>query len=398
MAQQHANPPRDPEIAELAAALWKRIDNLADGMAGRIRDEIDFYRSGALVEPDDLHASCAANIEFVLASIGGDVHDPAAARATGRRRAGQGAPLPEVTAAFRIGFHDLWDAVVAEAAATGVASHEALVRAASQLWDVQAIYTDAMSTAYRDVLSQQLLAHDQERSALVEALLEGRLRDGSTVWEMADLLRLPHHGPFVVVAAEPPELGRQALPAVEARLGGVGLASAWRLMPDLQVGVVCLQRSGQLDRLVEWLRGNAIQRVGVSPPYDELGGTGQALRFARIALSGSVAGALVTVFDSAPLAVAAVGTPDVMARFVHNVLGGLDDLPRDDRTVLLDTFEAWLDAGGSANDTAERLFCHPNTVRHRMRRIEERTGRSLTDPRAVTELCLAVEALRRLPT
>jgi len=326
--------------------------------------------------------------------MGGAVFDPVAARATGRRRAEQGAPLPDVMAAYRVGTRYLWEAVVA--AATGTVSNEAVVRAASQLWDVQSIYTDAMSTAYRDVLAAQSLEHEQQRSALVEALLEGRVVDGGTLWETADLLRLPHQGPYVVVAAEVPELGRPALHGPEERLRSDDLPSAWRLLPDLQIGLVCLHRDGRLDKLVDLLRRSATGRVGVSPPYDDLRETGQALRFARIAMTASVDSEPVTLFDDAPLTVAAVAAPDVMSRVVRNVLGGLDDLPRDDRTVLLDTFEAWLDSGGSANDTADRLFCHPNTVRHRLRRIEERTGRSLGQPREVAELCLALEAVRRL--
>lgn len=39
---------------------------------------------------------------------------------------------------------------------------------------------------------------------------------------------------------------------------------------------------------------------------------------------------------------------------------------------------------------------HPNTVRYRLKRLEERTGRSLSDPRWVAELSLAYEIDRRL--
>jgi len=40
---------------------------------------------------------------------------------------------------------------------------------------------------------------------------------------------------------------------------------------------------------------------------------------------------------------------------------------------------------------AAALFCHPNTVRHRLRRIEEHTGRSISAPLDLAELCLAFE-------
>ncbi|MEV7040804.1 helix-turn-helix domain-containing protein [Amycolatopsis sp. NPDC051061] len=38
------------------------------------------------------------------------------------------------------------------------------------------------------------------------------------------------------------------------------------------------------------------------------------------------------------------------------------------------------------------LFCHPNTIRHRLRRIESATGRSLSDPKTTAEILIAIEA------
>jgi hypothetical protein len=34
----------------------------------------------------------------------------------------------------------------------------------------------------------------------------------------------------------------------------------------------------------------------------------------------------------------------------------MDELPAEERTVLLETFQAWLQAGGSANDTAAKIY------------------------------------------
>ena len=51
----------------------------------------------------------------------------------------------------------------------------------------------------------------------------------------------------------------------------------------------------------------------------------------------------------------------------------------------------------SAIEAGKHLYCHPNTVRHRLRRIERHTGRSLQDPRSSAELFIALETLRRLP-
>lgn len=70
---------------------------------------------------------------------------------------------------------------------------------------------------------------------------------------------------------------------------------------------------------------------------------------------------------------------------------GFDDLSDEDRKVLFETFRVWQDNDASVNSAAEVLICQPNTVRHRLRRIEKRTGRSLSRPRDVAELRLAFE-------
>jgi DNA-binding PucR family transcriptional regulator len=66
------------------------------------------------------------------------------------------------------------------------------------------------------------------------------------------------------------------------------------------------------------------------------------------------------------------------------------------RRILFDTFRVWQENDASVNAVAERLTCHPNTVRHRLRQIEKYTGWSLSRPRDVAELCLAFEVHRRL--
>jgi DNA-binding PucR family transcriptional regulator len=194
-------------------------------------------------------------------------------------------------------------------------------------------------------------------------------------------------------------VGRHCLPGVEVALQVADVSSAWRLTPDLQVGIVCLPRPEHLTRLLSTLKRLATgSRVGVSPPFDDLAGTAGALRLARIAMAGSLAErSPVTVFDRDSLAVAAVASPEVNRRIATTVLAGLDVMPAHERAVLLDTLEAWLDCNGSTADTAEKIYCHHNTVRHRLHRIEHYTGRSLSVPRDLTALCLALEVERRLP-
>jgi hypothetical protein len=388
----------DRDIARLAEALLDRLDEMAAAMAQRVAAEVPFYVDSAMVPLDDLGKDCYAQLGAILPTLGSPLApDTAYARQSGRQRATEGVPLPMVMDSYRVSGRFIWETLVAEAQRTGALDSAALVRAASQIWLILDSFTQAMATAYRDVVTERIIAHEHERSALVAALLDGRITDTQSLWESAEALGISRRGPFVVVAAELASVGRQALPEVDARLRAQDLPSAWRLLPDLQVGIVVLpDQNGGLDRLVAVLDRHARHPIGVSPPYSTLDGTRTALRFAKIAMSGvATGGPKVIVFDQSPLAVTAASTPEVMARIVGSILGPLDRFPAAERATLLDTLEAWRDSGGSTEQAAAVLFCHPNTVRHRLRRITEATGRSFTAPQDIAELCLALEAARQ---
>ncbi|WP_344113420.1 helix-turn-helix domain-containing protein [Kribbella alba] len=386
----------DRQIARLATALLSRLDELAETMAEWIQGEVTAYVDSELVPYADLREDCRAQLRSILPTLcGPEAADISYARHSGRQRAALGVPLAKVMEAYRVGGRFIWEALVAEAQNTRLLGSEALVRAASRIWLILDDFTDAMAGAYRDAVAERIVAQEHERSALVAALLEARITEHETLWEAAEILRISHRGPFVVVAAEVPEVGRRAFPDMEVRLRSVGMSSAWRLLADLQVGIVVLPESGRMDQLVAALTVHAEHRVGVSPRYSRLDGTREALRFAKFAILGTAAGTKVTLFDSSPLAVTAASTPEVMARIVNSTLGPLDTTPAADREVLLDTLEAWRDCGGSTERAAKQLFVHPNTVRQRLRRIAELTGCTLTAPRDVARLCLALEAVRQ---
>jgi DNA-binding PucR family transcriptional regulator len=136
-------------------------------------------------------------------------------------------------------------------------------------------------------------------------------------------------------------------------------------------------------------------RAGVSPVYASLGDTPRALHYARLVLGTLPAGApAVAQFEETPLRVLAAAAPDAAGELARTVLGSVLDLPAPDRSTLLGTLRAWFEAGGSAVETGKRIYCHPNKVRYRLRRLQEHTGRSLDDPRAVAELLAALDALR----
>ena len=255
----------------------------------------------------------------------------------------------------------------------------------------------ALVAGYRDEQKRQLLAEASGRSDLIDALLEGRAFDEWSLWQVAGRLRLPINGPFVVIAAPIPSAGDEPLPEIESKLRSLDIFSAWRRLPDLQVGVVHVASDRQLDRVVALMSRMTTARVGVSAAFRDLRDTPRALHFARVMLRGPTdSTSSVAVFDGSILATAAVSAPEAMIKSVGAALDGFGDLPDEDRELLFETFRVWQDNDASVSGAAEVLNCHPNTVRHRLHRIEKHTGRSLSRPRDVAELCLAFEVHRRL--
>jgi hypothetical protein len=396
-----AQPSTDPDehFLRITSMLASNVDELAQDVASAVRAEVDFYKSTRAVADDDLLASCTENLRFALKSLeDGVAFDTSPAVATGSRRAAAGIPLPAVMDAYRIASYRLWDAVVDIAAEKRGIGRDMVIEATRRIWRFQNLYTDAMASAYRQQNMQQVLEDEAERAALTEALLDGRTITDYSVWEVAQLLRLPLSGPYVVVAAECPTLGKQALPGISAKLRAVDIFSAWRLLPDIQVGIAQVPSSSKRDTLLELVERQVVRRVGVSPQFHELTSTAQALRYARVALNarGSKNGR-VTVFDNSVLAVAAVSAPEVAKKLATVILGQFDDLPSEEKDVLFDTFRAWVVNKGSITNAAAQLFVHPNTVRHRLHRIERHTGRSLAVPDELAEMCLAFEVRENMP-
>ena len=383
----------DEEVRRIASALASRVDELAQSVASAVRAEVDFYNRAGVVTDDELLASTTDNLQFALKGLEAAAEfDTSPAVATGSKRAAAGVPLPAVMDAYRVASHHIWDAVVQIVTTQADISRDVLIGATKRIWRLQDAYTDAMTGAYRQQITHQVLEDEAERAALTEALIDGPTLTEYTVWEVAQLLRLPISGPYVVVAATCPAVGKQALPGIAAKLRSADIFSAWRLLPDIQIGIAHVSTESKRDAVVELLERQATTRVGVSPTFNDLTDTAQALRYARVALNtrSSRTGG-VTVFEDSLLAVAAVSAPEVTNKVAALILCQFDDVPSTEKDVLFETFRAWAANKGSVADTAAQLFCHPNTVRHRLHRIEAQTGRSLAVPNQLAELCLAFE-------
>lgn len=390
-------PEPDVALTNLGALLESRIAELGDQIVDRIRTDVAFYRDNDLVSDEQLRQTAIDNLRFVfLALQNRTAFDTSPAADTGRLRARSGVPRPAVMDAFRVASHTVWDQMMAFAAESPDISGTALLSATARFWDAQDRYTNAMTTAYHETATQLAIDDAVERAALTEALLDGRHLGEYSLWDVAGLLKLPTHGPYVVVAASLPKLGQQALRNAAEMLRSLDVHSAWRLLPDVQIGIAHLPPSVTLARLVELMNRVVTTNVGVSPVFDDLADTAISLRYARVAMDAAAQrDGGVCVFDDSLLSVAAVSAPEVTRKISEITLGAFNALPAAEQVSLRQTFTAWLDRDGSIPDAAADLFCHPNTVRNRLRRIEEHTGRSLSAPRELAELCLAFEIVNR---
>ncbi|OXM75075.1 MULTISPECIES: helix-turn-helix domain-containing protein [Amycolatopsis] len=94
-----------------------------------------------------------------------------------------------------------------------------------------------------------------------------------------------------------------------------------------------------------------------------------------------------------PTLLLAAQDPDLLAATAKAVLGPI--LEHDERRGgdLLPSLAVFLDSGGRWQESAQALHVHINTLRHRMRRVEELTGRSLASTQDRVDLFLALRAL-----
>ncbi|KPC79087.1 PucR family transcriptional regulator [Streptomyces mutomycini] len=229
---------------------------------------------------------------------------------------------------------------------------------------------------------------DERGRALLDALLEGRSEPGLAA-RAASGLDLPEHGRYAVAVLRSAGDGPTGV-ATETD----GLRFLRRRHGGRETVVVAL---GDRDPavlaalLARWCPGPG----GIGPVTDGLAGLGAARRLAEVALLTCPPGTteIVRLEERLPAALV-VSQPELSARLVADVLGPLLALDPADRALLVRTLEAWLECGGSAGRAAGRLYCHRNTVLNRLRRLERLTSRSLSRPRELIEMMLALDAFR----
>jgi DNA-binding PucR family transcriptional regulator len=384
-------------IVERKAA---QAEALAATMRAVYAAEIPAYRritDPALLE--DIRSVSEALVRVWLDVMGsGEPPSPEALRplAEGaRRRVAQGIDLHSLLRAYRVGMRVMWHDLINEPEWR----QPTLQTELGQIAELALDYADRISTevaaTYVDERTRLTRERVQQRSMLLEVILAGP--ELEALHGPPELDR-PH---AVVVFQVAPGLTVEGLESVGDRVEAALAAPLWTIRHHSVIAAVPVEAGQGRAHLLELLRDPARVRevlaVGVGGDARGARESRQSYREASDALrigSALVAdGRSVYDFQEFASAIALASQPDQARRFVATALSSLGDIAQ--RSWALPTLEAYIARQYRTKETAATLGVHQNTVKYRLRELQEYAGPQLADPERAGALLLAVR-LRRL--
>lgn len=375
-----------PEIPSLVEEIWAEIVRTVPAYA-RI-----FSGPNAELARVGLEQNLNTFVEQVAAPGSDTSLRDEMCRAFGRLEAEQGRSLDNLQETYRVG------ARLALRRARKVGRRFNLSPAVILAFaDALFAYTGELSalsrSGYTAALAERDQHTDQRRRRLLALLLGGSANPSVPVAELGEQLGWPipeSVTPIAVGPAPSPAANRAAHPAPNSVTNPTAPAHAAALDPDVLAELEASEprlllpgapTEARLAMLAAALPGRLLA-VGLTVPPGE---APDSLRWARQALALARSGViapdgvfvpceqhLVTLWlHSAPSLV------DQLARRQLAPLAGLTALQRER---LVETLRSWLTTRGSAGRIAEDLSVHPQTVRYRMRLLEQAFGDRLEDP------------------
>lgn len=250
----------------------------------------------------------------------------------------------------------------------------------------------AAAKAYADAAEARGAWDSRMEASVVDAVVRGDT--GPELLSRAAALNWDTTAPATVIVGTPPadraELASEDIRDVAARHGRAALTDVHGTQ---LVAIVSGQLSPTDKFLPDLLGAFSAGPVVIGPTAPSLTA---AYHSAAEAISGMNA---VTGWPGAPRPVAArellperalMGDQSAVAALHNDVIRPLADAG----PALTETLDAYLDSGGAIEACARRLFVHPNTVRYRLKRITDFTGRDPTMPRDAYVLRIATSVGR----
>lgn len=387
---------RDESLKKIARRLLEeQLDELTELAVRSLRaDEPDYAASQ--VSRADLSRSMRRTLGLALARIAGEPIPEelrTAASEVGRVRAQQGLPLAALLHSYRLDLRILWEAIIREGRAAGVAGDEGFLESSILVWEAVEANTAEVVDAYRQAYEDMSKSIDVLRRQAFERLVMAGETDTAAAREASRRLDLPAEAWFLVVVSDEVPVDHSLVVACGARLSSRGLSSYFGWIGDELLGVVLLAGrrpedvAPYLETLSPWKTGAAVVHGLREVP--------RGVRLARAVIGSLVEpGVQLLEFDW-PLVL--ISANEELARaLAEQVLGPLLALPENDRAAVIETLEAYLAGSGSLAEVARLTLRHRNTVRNRLRTVERVTGLSLARPQDIATIAMAM-AWRRGP-
>lgn len=305
-------------------------------------------------------------------------------RALGRGELRQGRTLDSLQAAYRVGARVAWRRVAAAGQEAGLDSQTLSLLAESIFAYIDQLAADSVD-GYAEAIAQHEDERRRRRRELAGLLLREPAVDEAVARAAARAADWPWPRRAAALACREEELER-----LRSRLPADALADS----VDGHGRVVVPDPDGpgrgpQLHRAAA--RTNAVLGP-VGSPLD----LSQSGRLARAGLeardAGHLAGDGLVLVDDHLAALLLDEAALVVSAIERRRLAGLEPLSAKARERMEVTALAYVQHGANAAAIGRALHLHPQTVRHRLRRLREVLGDQLDDPRARFEL---EAALRR---
>lgn len=391
-----AAPPSDPfddvavpagwaDVAELARGVSHELEDLAERVLARVRIDIPAYQPPAPVPDADFRASVTNNLRVLLLCLAEqrfpDADEIAVRRELGARRALQGLPIDAVLAAYQVGYHELWETLVAAIPdATADETSRKLLSAATTVWgSVQAI-SDAIATSHASTSRRLEARRIGARQRFVELLATAA--SGREATRLARSLGFDPAGTFRVALVT---TGPDQADAVDLQRHVERIEGHHAVVVRGSRQVVVSQGSTPEELLRAARDAAPSATVATGAQRHGLAGAAASLADAERTLAVVGPGEAAT-FEEEWLWASLTGADARLGEVLHRGAETARSHPH-----LAAAVTAFADHRFSVTDAARHLSLHANTVKYRLDRWEELTG---WDPRSFTGLARSLASIR----
>ena len=169
------------------------------------------------------------------------------------------------------------------------------------------------------------------------------------------------------------------------------------MQPGKGDGSEVIGLAGQLQQAISQLLPEISVSVGIGRPHRSLIDLRQSYYEASYAIKiRKLKGGdgVIASFDDLGSYGLLLGLQDTLSLevFYDSVLGRLQEYDEQNSSDLVKSLACFLEANGHWGDAAEKLYVHRHTLRYRMKRVEEITGRDLDQSQDRMEFWLALKA------